>query len=110
MRSVVFALGLVPCLATSLLACAPDVATDPGDGFVVRAYTLDDGETVWVEALVEDDMGLRHAVLEIEDGLRVEDLAEELAMGEAYELVLDSTHDVLIIEVDEDPRVWIWRG
>ena len=109
MRSLVLALGLLPCVAIGP-ACVPDVATDPGDGYVVRAYTLEDGDMVWVEALVEDDMGLRRAVLAIADGLPIEDLVHELAMGEAYVLVLDSDHEVLIVEIDDEQRAWIWPG
>jgi hypothetical protein len=109
MRSLVLALGLLPCLAVGSLGChVGDTATDPGEEFVVRAYTLEDGDTVWVEALVEDDMVLRRQVMAIDDGLTVEELIDELAMGEEYELVLDSTYEVLIIEVDEDPVAWIW--
>jgi hypothetical protein len=113
MRTALFSLVL---LAPALVGgcgrndVAVDPALDPGDAFVVRDYTLENGERVWVEALVEDDMGLRRAVLDIEDGLTVEDLVEELAMGHEYELVLDSDHEVLIIEIDEDPRAWIWPG
>lgn len=112
MRSTLVA--LVACgttIAVGLSGCGrTDVATDPGDGYVVRSYTLEDGDMVWVEVLVEDDQVLRRAVLDIEDGLSVDDLVEELAMDRDYELTLDSSVEVLIVEVEGEQLAWIWPG
>jgi hypothetical protein len=108
MRPVLLALALVST-SVGLVGCGrSDIATDPGDGFLVRSYTLEDGDEVWVEVLVDEDMELRRAVLDIEDGLSVDDLVEELAMDRDYELVLDSTLEVLIVEVEGEQLAWIW--
>jgi hypothetical protein len=105
MRRFALVLGLVSTLA----GCGrSDVAIDPGDGYLVRQYMLDDGDSVWVEYLVEDDVELRDAVLDIEDGLELEDLCDELAMGEPYELVLETAEEVLIVEVEGEQLAWIW--
>lgn len=114
MRSTALALVVSVAWTTTsvgLSGCGrSDIATDPGEGFLVRQYTLDDGDMVWVEVLVEDDQVLRRAVLDIEDGLSVDDLVEELAMDRDYELVLDSTPEVLIVEVEGEQLAWIWPG
>lgn len=110
MRPLLFGLVLAST-SVGLSGCGrSDIATDPGEGYLVRQYTLEDGDTVWVEVLVEDDLVLRRAVLDIEDGLSVGDLAEELAMDREYVLVLDSTYEVLVVEVEGEQLAWIWPG
>jgi hypothetical protein len=96
------------------LACAAcgrtDIAHVPDDGLVDREITLADGEVVLVElAIDEEDTTLRAAFFAVPNGLTLERLIAALAMGEAYDLVLDTGDNALILEVDAEPRAWIWR-
>ena len=105
---------LVLCLASlglSPIACGrSDIAIAPGDGMLEREFTLADGEVVLVEMHAGDDVELRSAFLDMPDGLTFERLLDNLAHGEPWELVLDTTDEpVLVVEVRGEPRAWIWR-
>jgi hypothetical protein len=108
MRAALLALAL---LTTGSLACGrTDIATVPSDGMREREFTLADGEVVLVEMHAGDDVELRTAFLDMPDGLTFERLLDNLAHGEPWELVLDTTEEpVLIVEVRGEPRAWIWR-
>ncbi|HET6585040.1 MAG TPA: hypothetical protein VFG69_16400 [Nannocystaceae bacterium] len=109
MRKVVLALALVS--ASFSVGCGrSDIATDPGDGMYARELTLADGDIVLVSVRVEDEPELRDAVRAMPDGLTLERFIAVVAMGEESRLVLDTTDvPVLVVEVDGEPRAWIWQ-
>lgn len=108
MRAALLALAL--CSTASIACGRSDIAVAPGDGMLEREFTLADGEVVLVEMHAGDDVELRSAFLDLPDGLTFERLLDNLAHGEPWDLVLDSTDEpVLIVEVRGEPRAWIWR-
>ena len=108
MRKLVVPFVLTAC---ALTACGrTDVAFAPGAPIVERELELDDGDLVWVEVHAGDDMALRASFLAVEDGVSLDDLVDAIALGEPATLVLDTTDEpVLIVEVDDDQRAFIWR-
>lgn len=102
---------LVPTVLALFAGCGrTDVAIDPGADIVEREVTLDDGDDVWLEVLVEEDFALLTAVNEIEDGITLDGLVDTVAMGEPHELVLDTREEAtLIVEVSGEARAWVYR-
>lgn len=98
-------------LASTLAGCGrTDVVIKPLVDLIEREVTLDDGDAVWLEVVVEDDTALRMAVRGIEDGISIEGLVATVAMGEPHELVFDTRDELaLIVEVDGEPRAWVYR-
>lgn len=87
-----------------------DVAIDPGADIVEREVTLDDGDDILLEVLVEEDFALLDAVNGIEDGITLDGLVDTVAMGEPHELVLDTREEAtLIVEVSGEARAWVYR-
>lgn len=102
-------------LVSSVLAISAgcgrtDIVVDPGADIVEREVTLDDGDAIWLEVLVEEDFALLDAVNGIEDGITLDGLVDTVAMGEPHELVFDTRDEpTLIVEVAGDPRAWVYR-
>lgn len=98
-------------LVATLGGCGrTDVVLAPGSDIVEREVTLDDGDAVWLEVLVAQDLELYTAVRHIEDGISLDDLVDTVAMGEPHELVFDTREDeILIVEIDGEPRAWLYR-
>jgi len=108
MRKLAASCALTAC---ALTACGrTDVVLAPGAPIVERELELDDGDLVWVELHAGEDMALRASFLAVEDGVSLDDLVDAIALGEPAKLVLDTTDEpVLIVEVDHNPRAYIWR-
>ncbi|HWB81303.1 MAG TPA: hypothetical protein VG755_40350 [Nannocystaceae bacterium] len=102
---------LVPTVLALFAGCGrTDVVIDPGADIVEREVTLDDGDDVWLEVLVEEDFALLDAVNAIEDGITLDGLVDTVAMGEPHELVLDTREEAtLIVEVSGEARAWVYR-
>jgi len=98
-------------LAMTLGGCGrTDVVLIPGADIVEREVTLDDGDAVWLEVVVEEDDALRLAVRDIEDGISLDALVDTVAMGEPHELVFDTRDAItLVVEVEGEPRAWVYR-
>ncbi|MBC8071614.1 MAG: hypothetical protein IAG13_25030 [Deltaproteobacteria bacterium] len=98
-------------LASTLAGCGrTDVVIKPLVNLIEREVTLDDGDAVWLEVVVADDDALRTAVHDIEDGISIDGLVDTVAMGEPRELVFDTRDELaLVIEVDGEPRAWVYR-
>lgn len=102
---------LVPTVLALFAGCGrSDIAIDPGSDLVQRELTLDDGDDILLEVLVEEDVALLTAVRGIEDGITLDGLVDTVAMGEPHELVLDTREDAtLIVEVSGEARAWVYR-
>lgn len=102
---------LTPTVLTLLAGCGrTDVALDPGDDIVERGVMLADGDEIWLEVLVEEDLQLLAAVNGIEDGISLDGLVDTVAMGEPHELVFDTREDpTLVVEVQGEARAWVYR-
>lgn len=102
---------LVPTVLALFAGCGrTDVAIDPGADIVEREVTLDDGDDIWLEVLVEEDFALLTAVNEIEDGITLDGLVDTVAMGEPHVLVLDTREEAtLVVEVSGEARAWVYR-
>lgn len=101
-------------LVLALAACGrTDVVFAPGGPVVEREVELDDGDLVWVEVHAGEDRALRASFLAVDDGVTFDGLVEAIAMDDDARLVLDTTADdglpVLVVEVDAEPRAYIWR-
>lgn len=98
----------------TLVGCGrSDVVFAPGDPIVERELELDDGDLVWVELDTGHDNALRASFFAVDDGVSLDGLVSAIAMGDDAQLVLDTTDEdgmpVLVVEVDAEPRAFIWR-
>lgn len=104
MRTLVLAVLTVAACGRS------DVVVAPGAAIVERELELDDGDVVWVEVHAGDDDAVRASFLAVDDGVSLDGLVDAIANGEPAQLVLDATAEpVLVVEVDHQPRAFIWR-